>query len=325
MKFLYLVDKKIYDTKMDRVRFHTIDALARYPGVWLKKTGPNWDGFNMETCLKEYKPNFVIWFKPLEMENYQLIANSRVIKIIRFHEMWDVGRTTKEIVMSNSDIIVCAHINEIKKYKHLSDKKYKFYHNPICVEKRIFKDYGEEKIYDVLLIGSLKKDIYPLRNKFKEEIFPRLKKKGYICKVLEHPGYRIDDVDEQIRNYAKEINRSKIVVTCSSIFRYAVHKYVEVPLCGSLLCADLPNERKDWFRKWMLVVKLNESAGSIVEKIEYYLQNDDERNKLIKRGMRLNQQQYTQEKYVERLLKIIIDYLKWKKFSIYKHELINSN
>ena len=46
----------------------------------------------------------------------------------------------------------------------------------------------------------------------------------------------------------------------------------------------------------------------IVEKISYYLENDQEREKLIQKGLELNKE-YTQEKYAERFLNSVEKYM----------------
>lgn len=47
------------------------------------------------------------------------------------------------------------------------------------------------------------------------------------------------------QNYAKELNRSKIVLTCDSVFKYPLMKYFEITACNALLLASYSKELGD--------------------------------------------------------------------------------
>ena len=79
-------------------------------------------------------------------------------------------------------------------------------------------------------------------------------------------------------------------------------------MCASALVADLPDEEHDFFKQFMIVVDMSMTDDEIVEKISYYLENDQEREKLIQKGLELNKE-YTQEKYAERFLNSVEKYM----------------
>jgi hypothetical protein len=312
MRFLWIIDRHTYNTKMSRVRFHGMDALKRQPGVWLKVTGPKWPDFNIKTVIQDNNPDFIIWYKPLDMRGWEHIANSNVPTILRYNEMWDNKWTTKEITKTKTKIVVCHHKNDIPKYGHI---KARLYHNPHCAEKEIFKDYGLPKKYDILLVGVMSQEIYPLRELFKREIFPRLQRLNYKCKILKHPGYRVKHIGHQVKHYAKLINQAKIACTCASIYHYALAKYAEIPLCNTLLCGDLPGERQEWYRKWMLHV--DRDINNIMERITKYLKNPEKLKAKTKLGRELNLKELgrelnlkdrTQEHYAQRMIEICNDF-----------------
>ena len=43
-------------------------------------------------------------------------------------------------------------------------------------------------------------------------------------------------------NYAKIINQSKICISCTSKYKYRLGKYIEIPMCSSVICGDIPYE-----------------------------------------------------------------------------------
>jgi len=304
MKILYLCNKQFWDHKMSRVRFHSIDAIGRHQDVELIKSGQGWPDFkNALIDVKKYKPDIVVWYKPLDIPGYDQIT---VPKCLRYNEMWNVKWTTEEIQKSKSNLIICHHKNDIGQYKHV--KSAKFYHNPHCAEKEIFKDYGLKKEYDILITGALSQGHYPFRARFVRIV------KNYLSdfnfKILRHPGYIINNINEQAINYAREINKSYISLTCSSKHRYALAKYVEIPMSNSLLCADIPNENQEWYRNWILEINNSMSDEEIANKIREYLVDKKLTEKLVNRGVVENIKNRTQEIYADRFVEIVRGFFK---------------
>ena len=310
MKILYLCNKKTYTRKMSRVRFHGIDAIGRHPDVEVYITGPGWEGFpGCENVDELYKLDLVIWYKPLDMPNHNKVKTP---KCLRFNEMWDPDWTKKEIVQSNSKLVICHHFNDIERYRGKIDPKFKLVHNPHCAEKSIFKDYGQKKNMDVLLVGVRSKRFYPLRRKIYSGVLDILRAKGYRATNYKHPGYKLEGLDainRQVVDYAKAINRAKIVVTCSSVYEYALAKYVEIPMCRSVLCGDIPGENQEWYKRWMLPISNNISAEDIANKIIAVLKNPEHLNNLKRKGYEENLKNRTQEDYARRFVDIATDFL----------------
>ena len=313
MRIVWLCDKRIYDTKMSRVRFHAMDAVKRYPGVWLKKTGPNWKGFcGCKNVDREYKPDLVVWYKPLGMDGYDKI---KAPKCLNYNEMWDVDWTKSEIKTSDSRLVICHHFNDIERFNDKLDTKYKLVHNPHCAETQIFKDYGHDKTIDVLLVGKISASVYPLRAKFENKILKMLRKKGYNATKHVHPGYikpGYDSTKRQAKSYAESINRAKIAVTDASDYHYALAKYVEIPMVKTLLCADFPKENENWYKSWMLYISKDYNAEKIISIIEPYLKDKAKRNALIEKGFAENMKHRTQEDYARRFMKEAEDFLNGK-------------
>lgn len=305
LKILHLCSKEFWDRKMSRVRFHSIEAIGRHPEIELIKSGPGWNDF--ESCKKSedrYKPDLIVWYKPMQMPDFHLVKTPTCL---RYNEMWDINYTSNEIILTKSKLIICHHHNDIKNYDHI--KEAIFYHNPHCAEKLIFKDYGMTKDIDIQLIGVISPEFYPLRSKFHEIISTRIVPKyGIKYRILQHPGYRIQDVKSQVINYAKQLNRAKINVTCGSKYRYALAKYSEVPMCKSLLIADMPDENKDWYKKWLVYVNKDAPEDLIINHIMIHF-DPNIYNEWVKKGYDENIKYRTQEKYAERFVNIIKDFL----------------
>ncbi len=108
----------------------------------------------------------------------------------------------------------------------------------------IYQDYQLSKNRNILLTGSVLEDFYPLRAMMQM----RLKNRPDFVHYP-HPGYRkIRENEKNVfvgQNYAKELNRSKIVLTCDSVFKYPLMKYFEITACNALLLASYSKELGD--------------------------------------------------------------------------------
>lgn len=157
---IYLVDKKLYLTKMSRIRFHAIRALENLANVlyW----GPGWDNYDLSLSLDENidKQNlivdFVIFYKSRGEDQ---IGKCKVLKCITYNEMWNEETTLNEINNTKPDLVICHHQNDLINYTNNLFKDIgcytQFVHIPHCAEKTIFFDRYLEKEIDVLLCGIM--------------------------------------------------------------------------------------------------------------------------------------------------------------------------
>jgi hypothetical protein len=305
MKILYFIKKSNWTTKMSCARRHQIKAIGRHPEVELVISGNGWDNFaGARVVEKQVKPDIVHAYKPLDISGYDNIKSPRVIA---YNEMWDKEWTLKEIHGSKSDIVICHHGQEAAIYRKFLPGK-TVVHIPHCAEKTVFKDYGLKKDIDVLYTGISSKKFYPLRRKFKKHVQPILLKRGYGFQIFKHPGYRLKNlkaIDRHLVQYAKALNRAKIVVTCSSKYKYALAKYAEIPLCRTALCADVPKENQEWYRKWMIVVGQETPPDRIADKLIGYLKRPKDLEKKTKFGYEENLKCRTMEYYADRFVKVV--------------------
>ncbi|MFD2922440.1 glycosyltransferase [Halobacillus naozhouensis] len=163
---------------------------------------------------------------------------------------------------------------------------------PHFVNTELCKDYGLEKEIDLLMMGAVNDDYYPLRRKIVESY------EGNEEFVYHnHPGYRRFDAGEESRHfidelYAREINRAKIFFTSPSILNYPVIKYFEVLACRTLLLAPTFKELEDLgFIPGVHFVPINEN--NFKEKAAYYLKNETERESIADQGYEFIRQRHS--------------------------------
>jgi hypothetical protein len=315
---LYLVNHKIYKSKMSRVRFHGIHALSKITN--LTYSGIGWKNYDSKLSVQQnidkmnIEFDLVISYKPLELIKFK---NIKPLKCIRYNEMYNFVDTLLEIEKSNADIVICHHDNDMKTYESYysnyhgqKNKNVKFFHIPHCTEKTIFKDYKQNKDIDVLLAGkisgknSLKEQHYPLRLKFRE-LLPELKKRFKVHEY-NHIGYNVTNADQnhsQIE-FAKIINRAKICLTCSGLPKSRFGKYIEIPSCNSVIAGDIPDQDQEDFKKFVIEINSSMSNEEIIDKISFYLNNKSEFKKIQTEGFKWSQK-YSQEWYANQLISIL--------------------
>jgi hypothetical protein len=272
--------------------------------------GPGWnyydDTLNLFDNIKSLNQpiDYIIMYKP---EYIKGIENINIKKCITYNEMWDEKYTLNEINSSIPNLIICHHQNDLINYQNKIFKQIsiyaEMYHIPHCAKKEIFYDMKIEKTIDILLCGSIGKH-YPLRQRL-QKILKKIPKK-YKCVEYEHPGYIHSDsfTDVYLKDFAKKINESKICLTCTSKYKYRLGKMVEIPMCNSVLACDIPDQDQKDFDNIMIVINNNMSDSEIINKLVYYLENNDKLEKIRRQGYNWSGQ-YVQEKYALSLLEKI--------------------
>ena len=229
----------------------------------------------------------------------------------------------QEIYDFKPNIVICHHQNDYEYYKNyfldakLLDYKPDFYHIPHCIDRTIFKDYGYKKKYDITFSGALGNSIlgnhYPVRQRLLKiaMIFSK-KYPQYKLKIHRHPGYDLPDAytNKYAVELAKIYNESKICITCSGTPKTRFAKYVEIPASNSVIIGDVPDEKDDLndFNNFMISIKETDTDQDIMDKLLYYLRNEDKLNELKIKGHKWSQK-YTQEHYSIRFLTILNTYL----------------
>ena len=320
---VFLISKEHYNTKMSRIRFHSIRALFNHKQVNGIYTGPGWDNWvstisvqtNLDNILKGKECHLVIGYKPLEISGFADITYNTCI---RYNEMYDKEWTLKEITESKANIIICHHYNDYKEYINILKTK-KLNHIkcltwvPHSADASIFKPKPEiEKKYDVALVGAtnvvtMLGEHYPLRARMSRLL--GLMPSQYKCAVVPHVGGSHSDAytDKYAIDFANKINSAKIIITDSGAPKSRFGKYIEVPMCGVALAGDVYDDHPtdvELLKSFLIDINMQMSDQEIIKKLVYYLENNNEREEKIKAGIEYTKD-FTQERYAERCINIL--------------------
>ena len=315
---LYLCDKTFYEQKMSRVRFHSMQAVGEKSNLmWW---GPNWEGWINGSIKKnienlESKIDLIVVYKPLDIADDWKDLDIPIC--LRYNETYDQDWTKKEIEQSNASLVIFHHEKDL--FGNLEDYRKMlpnvvFEYVPHSAEKTIFKVYEEvDKQYDILLVGasgftSKVGQHYPIRDRMATLInkFPSKYKVGRFSK----PHARVSNANNNHTaiEFAKAINSARICVTDSGAPKSRFGKYVEIPMCGTVIAGDIPNDDKESFRKFVIEINNEMTDEQIISKVVSYLDDSKKLDVLRETGITWSKE-YTQERYAERFIEKVHAFL----------------
>jgi hypothetical protein len=183
------------------------------------------------------------------------------------------------------------HIAKFSDTYYVDNLRIPYLHFPWFTDEHIYGP-SEEKDYDVVFLGSYRRRVYPIRYDVYMNLPKYCREHGYRYLVSgrppgKTPDRNITDLEKQSYivggNYARTVARSKIFIFGSSIFNYPVSKYFEVMGSGTLVMADKPQTgEKLHFEPSVNYVEI--SKGDWREKLRYYLEDDEERERIARNG-----------------------------------------
>lgn len=298
MRILFLCKKMYHDSKMSRSRLQYMETLGKR--VEVVNDGPGFPSFSSaRDSVDKYRPSLIVWYKPLSIPGFDKVPG--IPKVLIYNEMYRVADVTAEILESDTRTMICHHANDIPLFK--LPEEYRFHHVPHHIDPTIFFDRGEKNI-DILLAGILAAKIYPFRARLAKMAHDGLFRKHRFVHY-KHPGYRITNPAAQLDRFASYLSRAKIVLTCSSSFKYALAKYPEIMACGSAVAGDIPNERQSWFEKNMIVLSEDMTNRQIVDLIGYHLADSAKLKEVTKAGHDFTHANLTVEKWADKFMEIV--------------------
>jgi hypothetical protein len=325
---LILFPKYLYECKMSMVRRHVIQHLIKEHNAIL--TGQGWEDWQDNLSLQENidqccmnKPDFILAYKPLGckgVEPIQEVRNCSVPMCLTYNECWNDVDTRAEIYDTQADLVVCHHINDLRRLgslrinsPHKDVRERWVFHIPHCAKPELFnrfnKPWNDREIL-VLLTGTLSPEFYPLRCRLN-----RLIQSNKIqAQVLKHPGTRLKNLEactRQEERYAEMLGNTKISLVCSSKYKYGLAKYIESWMAGCYVIGDLPPEFETHFSDSIGVITPEMTDEQIITMIQVAL--DNERQSTQNAVLHTNQlasEYYSTEIYCERLVFMMKDYLR---------------
>lgn len=325
LKVLCLYPHFLWTRKMSPVRRHSIDAIGRRSDVDLVLSGPGWPDYDVSAPVQDNLDrllpgaDLVLWYKPLGDENAPALIDPQSLSVpacLRFNEAWwPRRRAMKEVIESGTQLVICHHANDVRRFRRYQNVEPVVIHIPHCAERSIFARAAlpqNERSIPVLLTGKIHKRTYPLRHRFAGLI-----RSGCVPgEVREHPSYELDSEDavlKQVQAYAGQLGRAKIVVVDSSRYRYPLSKYTEAAMAGALVVGDMPESPPPGFSDFVVPVNPRSSNTRIVRLLMDWLNDDFRRQERADQGRQIALSRFTQEHYAAAWMNAVREFLATKK------------
>jgi len=255
------------------------------------------------------------------LKNFQYAKCLRVIWLIDFHNATGSPNVFNYMDKMNVDVILkTVDLKNITEWgeklrDRLEKTGVKELAYPFSYDPEIFYDMKLEKKYDITNIGVMNPSNYPLRYKihtfFGDGTFERRHKKSNQMN-LTRDDLKYHWSNYRGKEYAEDINKSRIFITGCSSYNFPLQKFFEVMGCNTLLLCNTPIDAEELGFKpgvnfaeikcawkppkrgiYMTVENVNEEE--FVEPIKYYLSYPDEAAEIAKRGHDLVHSRHTHE------------------------------
>jgi len=166
---------------------------------------------------------------------------------------------------------------------------------PFSVDTGIYKNLNLPKKHDVLTSSSIRKDVYPNRQKI-NSLVAKCKFKA-VTKRIVH------------KRYINAINQTKICIISTNIFNSPNMKFTEFTSCGTFVLADKPADMKELGFKDGEHLVIYKNIQDLRNKIKYFINNKKERETISERGMNFTRKNHNNTARVKQMIKIIQDKL----------------
>ena len=202
------------------------------------------------------------------------------------------------------DLIVDVNITYKKFQEQLGIKTTRIW---LSASPKTYYERNVPELYDVGFSGAThaNKLTGPTAN-LRDRVLDRLKTKDIklFWNKQTSPSHRISSVEE----YARKINESKIWIATTGPTLDISPRYFEVMLSKTLLfCNDMPVQYEGVFQDGFNCVTFKNDLSDFDEKLDFYLTNDDERDKIINSAYEHAVDNLTTKHMCEKMLREIND------------------
>jgi len=254
VRVLVIADMERLGRRMDRNLYQRYEALGRCPGV--RVTGPGCEGFSRGMPVADLFdgagdcPDLLIHGPDLGATGRPLVgglADLRIPKAMQIVDSWELPAIRQQFLRSNHFDYVFHVARPREPEYERACPEVQFIWTPNAVQTDVFRDYGHEKVNDVLFYGAAY-DWYPLRARALP-LLEGLSHNSLRVKIIPHPGYWDDGYTPQPDHYvgralAEEINRSWITITTASVHGCLFVKHLEAPAAMSLPAGSVPDQAR---------------------------------------------------------------------------------
>ncbi len=215
------------------------------------------------------------------------------------------GTVVDECRKAGTRLVVCHHRNDFPRVEAVKQYGARLVHIPHGASNQFYeasKPWSERS--GIILTGSLSRDHYPLRCRWKDLIDSGRIDGRYFRRP---PNYtmNVSESDRLVYEYANALGACRVKLGCSSVWRYGLQHISEAALAGCAHVCDLPDDLPD-YSKMMYAVDPNASDDVLVKAVERAMDSAQEIGELAQSVAKDN---FTTAHYAERLVGVIREML----------------
>lgn len=234
------------------------------------------------------------------------LRDANTIKVAMLHKLGHNLEKKVDFCASNKfDLIMDPHNTYDNHAKIAKCKAFRFWFN---ADPEIFHERSEEKIYDIGFSGASHPDGKEQTknsptNNLRNRMFEHISKNDYNLYWNMDPTDKNHERIHSPREYARMINKAKIWMATTGPFLDVGPRYFEVMMSKTLLfCNNMPAEYENIFIDGENCVTFENDLSDLDDKIKFYLNNEDERNKIIESAYEFVMNNHTVKNMSDKLI-----------------------
>jgi len=275
MKILYFSDKYTWDNWGTKRSIYEEVKRRENHIIWQDRGSIK----KIINLIKIHKPN-QIW-----LSHSNLTISSEVKKKIRIPVVgfgFSDPYNFKVDRLNSYDVYITNHYDTFIKFKN----KMPVLYNPTASDFNFHAKSGVEKDMDISIIGTGRHRMFKKR-KSRLDIVSRLRKDGYSVAAYGQawPKHKNNKGFIKGKSFLNIINRSKIGIDIQDENSPLAHRMMEYLSCGTLCITRRREEVSRVFDIGKEIV-VYDNYKDLKDKIEYYLNNEEERKTIEKNAMK---------------------------------------
>lgn len=313
-KVLMITNVQQLARRMDKSVYYRSRALSGHKNVTV--TGPGCDGFHRGMSVQDLlnrfgRPDLLIHGLDLGATGIPLVSGLADLDIptaMEIEDTWEKPEVRQCFLRDNCFDYAFHTTRPQEAVYQEACPDTRFVWTPTAVRTDIFRDYGIEKVNDVLVYGAMY-DWYPLRVRLLRLLEDLSRASGLRVKIIPHPGYWDDGYVSQDGHYvgeklAREINRSWITIATGSVHGCLFAKHLEIAAAKSFVAGSLPDAARPFFGQGFADLDAKED-GEIVDRLHALLSDKDELTARTEEGHRRIRASFSVEAYSRNMVDLI--------------------
>ncbi len=313
MRVFTLYPRQFWLHKRSVIRRHVIEAVLRHPDVTGVVSGPGWDDYNesqtIQANIDRMLPGAdVCWvYKVDGNPNLKIpasigLCDVKALRVARFHEFWwlESSKLAEQArrETANIDLVVHCHENDAPRFDKMGVPSV---HIPQTCDEELFAcdDPIADRPIQCLMTGTIGGEHYPFRLRL-ANLIKTNKIPGHIRPT---PACWVDNPQKEVAAYAEHLKNARIVLCCTSKWKYALGKQIEAAMAGCVVATDMPDDTLYCNTVGKHSLRLDPEWSDLkLSQVILRCLGDSERMSRMSTGARAESKAFTNTAYAERFI-----------------------